>query len=247
MGLFDGIWDAIEGFFEDTLNNIIINPLTTLFHYIVDPISNIVTDIINKVNDFITLVLILFNCTMALFNFISAVCIYIGAFATWVLMDFLPWTGQYFQCTLKIIFNLRICMFWYVLDTIIYTFCIVPRFIIWLIGLEDLVNEYFWNLLEKLDKYIHDDGPGNLGTGYHIIHFPDSVKEECYTCHIQPIAHNMPSTCDLTKKYSEFINCRDPQNPKKCKSKINKFFEKSSSAVKSNSINAKPSMKDPNA
>lgn len=262
MGFMSDIWDAIEDSIVDAFYNYIVNPITSTINATITSIENFfldnifypiqnffidniynpivggVTDIINQINDFINLVLILFYCVMALFNFISAICVYIGAFVSWLFIYFLPWIGQYLQCAFQKILYLPKCMFWYMLDTVMFTLGVPFRFLFWLISIEDVVDDYLWNPLEKLDKYIHDSGPNNLGTGFHIIHFPDSAIEKCYNCKIQPIGKKMPSTCELTKKYSAFINCRNPQSPNKCKSKISQYFDSPSNAIKSSSIDS---------
>jgi len=159
---------------------------------------------------------------------------YIFNFCIWLFIYFLPWLGQYFECAFEKIVSLPKCFFWYILECISWVVYLPFRIVFWLIdylfniGLEQLIHDYFWCILEDIDKFIHDEGEGSLGTGIHIIHFPDSVMDKCYNCHIKPIGKKMPSTCNLNKKYCKFINCKNGNKciSTKCNAQINQYMEK---------------------
>jgi hypothetical protein len=197
-------------------------------NFIKNTISTIESDITNIFNTINTL----FDCTLAFFNFVIVLFLYIGDFTTWIFIYFFPWLGQYFECALQKIIYLPKCFLWYALDCMSWIIYLPFRIIFWLLdyifnlGIEDFVHDYFWCLLEDLDKFIHDDGENNLGTGFHIIHFQDSVMETCYNCNIQSIGKGMPNTCNLNSTYNNFINCRGgEQSGNTCKSKIGKYFD----------------------
>jgi hypothetical protein len=194
-----------------------------------------VTKTANAISDLIKSVEMLIKCTIAFFNFISALVVYVWKFTVWIFVYFLPWTGQYFECIFQKIIYLPKCFFWYMLDCISWV-CYLPfRFSFWIvyyflnINIEDIVNIYFWGLLESLDKYIHDDT--GLGTKIHLIHFPDSVMDKCYNCHIKPIKRKMPSTCNLSKTHNALVNCRKKRNSSnKCNVDLSAYFESSKNA-----------------
>jgi len=180
-------------------------------------IGSTVTNIINSVKTLI-------RCLMAFFTFISVFFSYCGNFTIWIFTYLLPWVGQYLECAFQKIISLPKCFFWYSLDCIAWVFYLPFRMLFWSLGMEEFIHDYFWCLLEDMDKFIHDED--GLNTGVHIIHFPDSVMNKCYYCDIKPIKKKMPTTCNLTKKYKLFINCRNSNDLKKCSSaKIDDFFE----------------------
>jgi hypothetical protein len=209
----------------------ILGGIENMFSSIIKPILDIVNDIVNGVTNIMNMVKTIFDCIFAFFNFINEVCSYIGSFSIWLLKDFSPWIGQYFDCVLQKIINIPKCIFWYILDAFIFTVCIPFRFLIWILGIEKFLNNYLWDPMEELDSYIHDSDDDKLGTGFHIFHFPDSIQDKCYYCKINPIQHKMPPTCNLINAYNKFIYCRGggPNNnvskKKKCKL-LGKVIEK---------------------
>ena len=237
--MFNSIADSLKGALLDPIIDTFNSSLSTLedfftkqFHNFVDPILGVVNiiengieKVIDDVENIINTIETLFRCTIAFFNFISALFIYSADFCKWIFLDLLPWIGQYIECTFQKIISIPKCIFWYLLDASIFTISIPFRFIFWLLRMEKIIKDYVLNPLEKLDAYIHDEGPKNLNTGIHIIHFPDSVTDKCYICRINPIRRKIPNTCRLTKAYLSFVNCRGGNSKlPKCK-KMNSFFE----------------------
>ena len=196
----------------------VLSIASKIFSTIISSVSSII-DRIKGVFDFIKE---LFNCFMALAKLIRETFIYVGNFTVWFFVDFMPWIGQYFECAINKIIDLPKCFFWYLFDCIIWFISFISRFTLWIIDsilialfkisedytLERLIHDYFWCPLEDLDKFIHDDGPNNLGTGFHIIHFPDSVMDRCYHCNIKPIRRKIPSTKNLKQANCQLQNCR---------------------------------------
>jgi hypothetical protein len=188
-------------------------------------IKNIITKITNMI-----------KCLVAFFTFIAVFFSYCGNFSIWIFTYLLPWVGQYIECIFQKIISLPKCFFWYLLDSIAWIIYLPFRIVFWSFGMEDFVRDYFWCLLEDLDKFIHDE-KGGLGTGIHIIHFPDSVMEKCYYCKIEPLKKKMPSTCNLTKSYKKFINCNKSNKENKlnkCASNVTASYFESPKDAKSN-------------
>jgi len=90
------------------------------------------------------------------------------------------------MCGLMGIINLPKCFLWYLLEWIGWVFYLPWRFLFFLmdgaanaiIGKKVVVDfeHKVWCFLEEMDKYIHKRYK------MHIIHYPDSVVEKCYTC-----------------------------------------------------------------
>jgi len=199
-------------------------------------LSNTVTDILNKVRDIFSKVKTIFDCLTAFFDFIGEISKYVVRFVSWVFLHFFPWLGQYIECAFNKLTNLPNCFIWYTLDTLGFTLYLPFRFTFWLLdtvfNLDSAVQNFehdCWVMLDSLDAYIHDDGdssfgPG-LGTGYHIIHFPDSVTTKCYKCTIKCLTP-MPCVKNLTNAYLKLSNCNSadlPDGAKKCGKPVANF------------------------
>lgn len=242
----NAILDPIEDWFDD-LGGDITKSFNRLGNDITRSFTSWGNAILKPVTQTLNTVKTLFYCTIAFFNFIVALFEYGFNFSVWFFVYFLPWTGQYFECAWQKIIYLPKCFFWYAIDCITWVIYLPFRFLFWLIdyifniGLEDAIHDYFWCPLEDLDKFIHDDGPSNLGTGIHIIHFPDSVMDKCYNCNIKPIGRKMPNTCNLMKAYCKFVNCNGSNKciTTKCSSTISKYMEPKSKSSSSATISDK--------
>jgi len=233
-GLIRNAFKSLGNILLNGIKTAILNPITNNFTKLFSVIASGFNRIFGKITDIIKTITTLFNCLMAFFIFISELFKYIFNFCIWLFIYFLPWLGQYFECAFEKIVSLPKCFFWYILECISWVVYLPFRIVFWLIdylfniGLEQLIHDYFWCILEDIDKFIHDEGEGSLGTGIHIIHFPDSVMDKCYNCHIKPIGKKMPSTCNLNKKYCKFINCKNGNKciSTKCNAQINQYMEK---------------------
>lgn len=127
-----------------------------------------------------------------------------------VTSGFLPWLVRFIICTSYKIMNFPKCFLWYTLDTAGWIFYLPFRFLFWLIdsildiGLVKLEHDG-WCFLDDLDYFIHGPkdnyfmyqyedqnvptpDPESLNTGYHIIHFPDTVMEKCYALNYYGLA-----------------------------------------------------------
>ena len=124
------------------------------------------------------------------------------------LEDFGKFVVDIARCGFTWIQNLRICILWYILESIIYTliaiFIWIPIYIVRLLtfGQVDLNHIYLMimgvsdrnknyrmrdidgkvvkkdGLMEKLDQMLHKV------SGLHFMHFPDNVIKNCYACEI---------------------------------------------------------------
>lgn len=126
------------------------------------------------------------KCIFAFFDLVVGLSIWFYRFIVWFTIQFLPWFFLFVWCTINKIMLLPKCFLWYGLDTAGWALYLPFRFTFWLIdeifkiGLVKLEHDV-WCFLDDIDHFIHDGGDG-LGTGFHIIHFPDSVMKTCYAC-----------------------------------------------------------------
>ena len=166
----------------------------------------------------------LIKCLDAFFAYVLALTNYIFAFTTWFFVKFLPWSAQYFECAFEKIVSLPKCFMWYGLETLGYILYLPFRFIFWVfdsmfqIGIQDMIQAG-WDALDDLDKFIHDTGDGNMGTGFHIIHFPDSVIAKCYKCNVGCFP-KMPNSKKLKDKYIALRDCKTKCSGDKCENKM---------------------------
>ena len=121
-----------------------------------------------------------------------------------VTAGFVPWMVRFIMCTAYKVISFPKCFLWYGLDIAGWIFYLPFRFLFWLIdsildiGLVKLEKDT-WCFLNDLDYFLHGPAdnyfmyqyakedsnaptpdPESLNTGYHFIHFPDSVMEKCY-------------------------------------------------------------------
>jgi hypothetical protein len=121
-----------------------------------------------------------------------------------VTAGFVPWGIRFIMCTAYKVISFPKCFMWYGLDIAGWIFYLPFRFLFWLvdsildIGLVKLEKDT-WCFLNDLDYFLHGPAdnyfmyqyakedsnapipdPESLNTGYHFIHFPDSVMEKCY-------------------------------------------------------------------
>jgi hypothetical protein len=108
------------------------------------------------------------------------------------------------KCGIKTIQNLRICVIWYVLDllgcTLYNVIVVLPVFIFRMItgfDMQPYVNEVH-DVLECVDSLFFDF------TCFHLIHFPDWVIRDCYTCKYSDKVDKL--NLDFGKTIPDYLN-----------------------------------------
>lgn len=145
-----------------------------------------------------------------------------------VTAGFIPWLIRFIICSSYKIVSFPKCFLWYGLDIAGWIFYLPFRFLFWLVdaildvGLVKLEHDT-WCFLDDLDYFLHGPkdnyfmyqyapedrnvptpDPESLNTGYHIIHFPDSVMEKCYALNYYALA-NCPDF--PFEKLIAFVKC----------------------------------------
>lgn len=104
--------------------------------------------------------------------------IVLDTFFDYTIADFFTKTvPSYWNCVSKSISNFKTCIIFYFLEILGQLFYLPFRIVFWIFCLDD-IERYIWGLLEEADQYV-------MGiSGWHIIHWPDSVIQDCYSCSI---------------------------------------------------------------
>lgn len=83
-------------------------------------------------------------------------------------------------CAMQMIQNFTSCFFWYALDIFGKILYLVPQVFILFFSLLGVpardIEKQIWDGLESLDRIVVD------ASGYHLIHFPKSIRDKCYNC-----------------------------------------------------------------
>jgi len=105
-----------------------------------------------------------------------------------------------FFCGLQMMENFTSCIFYYLLEIIGKILYFIPMLVFMMLdfvgGKENIgsqIENKLWSLLEKLDRFTIDR------FGFHVIHFPKSVRDKCYNCRrLKPSA--------FVRKTGEFVH-----------------------------------------
>jgi hypothetical protein len=84
------------------------------------------------------------------------------------------WLGSYLTGGLKFITNLNKCFGWYSLDVLGQTLYSPIKFLFWLFSLQ-YIEDMLWGYAESIDCMV------KKYTGYHLIHYSDSIQDRCYS------------------------------------------------------------------
>jgi len=108
-------------------------------------------------------------------------------------------------CAMQMIQNLTSCFFWYALDIFGKILYLVPQIFILILTFFGIpakeMETKIWDGLESLDRIVVD------ASGYHIIHFPKSVRDRCYNC------KRLKTSALIDKANDAFGDIKDPILP----------------------------------
>jgi hypothetical protein len=89
---------------------------------------------------------------------------------------------SYIICGFTRILTLPKCFGYYLLEIIGHILYIPFAFGFWLLGLGWLEKQ-IWDLIDKIDCAFYS------ATGFHLIHYSDTIIKNCYSCKIIPMPH----------------------------------------------------------
>jgi len=84
------------------------------------------------------------------------------------------WLGSYLTGGVRFITNLNKCFGWYSLDIFGQILYSPVKFLFWLFSLQNIEN-MLWDYAESIDCMV------KKYTGYHLIHYSDSIQDRCYS------------------------------------------------------------------
>ncbi len=87
---------------------------------------------------------------------------------------------SYIECGFYKVIKLPQCMGWYLLEVFGHILYIPVGFFFWVFSLR-AIEKKMWGILEDIDCFCH------ASTGYHLIHYSDSIIKKCYKCNIKKI------------------------------------------------------------
>lgn len=91
------------------------------------------------------------------------------------------WAITHLECFFKILRNLPVCIFFYVLDMLGQLIYLPIRLGLWAVLFTIGLNLYpiekgAWDIIYKVDCFVHETA------GIHIAHWPDNIIDDCYNC-----------------------------------------------------------------
>jgi hypothetical protein len=151
------------------------DPLSAIFSFLkmIPKLINIVTEIVMGIKD-------IFLGLAREFQEFPQGAFYLGVH----LAIFIQYLGVFvftnLFCAMQMIQNFTSCFFWYALDIFGKILYLVPQVFILIFSLFGIpareMEKNIWDALESVDRLVVDM------SGYHLIHFPKSVRDRCYNC-----------------------------------------------------------------
>lgn len=119
---------------------------------------------------------------------IANVGIYLDTLFDKTLKDFFTkYLPSGWNCMTKMIRNFPGCIAYYIIDAIGQILYLPFRIVFWIFCLSDF-ERMMWDFLRSLDDNIKST------FGFHLLHYPDSIIQDCYTCNLEPmpVFHKLP-------------------------------------------------------
>jgi len=101
-----------------------------------------------------------------------------GKFFVWVGDTFVS-LFTYIMCGFYMVIKFPQCVAWYSLEMIGHIFYIPFGFFFWVTGTQS-IEKQIWNMIEQIDCFCYST------TGFHLIHYSDTIIKKCYSCKVKP-------------------------------------------------------------
>ena len=135
--------------------------------------------IFSKINSLFSSITKGFKVVTDIFNMIKDFVFKIGKFFIWI-GDIFVALFSYIECGFYRVIKLPQCMGWYLLEIIGHILYIPFGFFFWVTGTQK-IEKQIWDMIEEIDCFCY------TSTGYHLIHYSDTIIKNCYKCTIKPI------------------------------------------------------------
>lgn len=87
---------------------------------------------------------------------------------------------SYLECGFQMVTRLPECWYYYSLDLFAQLLYFPIRFLVWMCSISSL-EKAIWDYIEDADEMVHD------ATGFHIVHYSDTITKRCYSCKVSPM------------------------------------------------------------
>ena len=111
---------------------------------------------------------------------------------------FVKYLPSGWNCMTKMVRNFPGCIPWYCLDVIGKMLYMPFGFTFWLFCMQDMERSA-WSTIYAIDCQIKSL------SGISLVHFPDFVMEDCYTCNLEPVPKAPPTFTWKTEPVPELI------------------------------------------
>lgn len=109
---------------------------------------------------------------------ISGIFKKLGKFFVWVGDTFVS-LFSYVVCGFYLVIKFPQCFAWYGLEVLGHVLYIPFGFFFWVTGTRK-IEKQIWNMIEQVDCFCYST------TGFHLIHYSDSIIKKCYSCKVKP-------------------------------------------------------------
>ena len=109
---------------------------------------------------------------------ISGIFKKLGKFFVWIGDTFVS-LFSYVVCGFYMVVKFPQCFGWYALEVLGHVLYIPFGFFFWVTGTRK-IEKQIWNMIEQVDCFCYST------TGFHLIHYSDSIIKKCYSCKVKP-------------------------------------------------------------
>ena len=208
--IFKGITDIIEGI-EDVIED--IRQIICAFNTFPNRYRNMVAGF-NNVFDGVGQQFVALGIALNIgFSSVKDLSEYVAEFVS-----------TYINCGFKFMSNILDCIIYYIFDIIRFALYLPIRITLWVLYAALSIDLYpvetkIWDMLEWLDQALFPI------TGFHIIHYPKSIREQCYVCKRLKQSALAAQAKETDRVFREDIPCQFKPGAKKITRGMRQFDE----------------------
>lgn len=212
-----------EGFLNDILN-FIFDPIKNVFNDIGKSIADVLDGIAGTIED-VRQIVCAFNTFPNRFRNLNAgfnkvfdgvgeefiglgIALNIGFSSIKELTEYIAeFVSTYIGCGYKFASNIIDCVLYYLFDIIRFVLYLPVRIFLWVLYTALSVDLYpvetqLWDVLEHIDQWFYPL------SGFHLIHYPKSIREQCYVCKRLKTSAVAEQATETDRVFREDIPCQ---------------------------------------
>jgi hypothetical protein len=212
-----------EGFISDILNSM-FNPVKNVFIDIGKSITDVLDGIAGTIED-VNQIVCAFNTFPNRFRNLTAGFnnIFVGVGEEFIGLGFAlnigfsslkelteyiaEFVSTYVGCGYKFASNIIDCVMYYIFDIFRFVLYLPVRILLWILYMAASIDLYpaemqFWDGLESLDQFFFPIA------GFHLIHYPKSVRDQCYVCKRLKTSAVAEQAVETDRVFREDIPCQ---------------------------------------